>query len=293
MHTFLATPSGANLASALTSALPESKGGTNQTTYTTGDLLYASAANTLSKLSDVAVGSRLSSGGVGSAPEWLSVVSPKNFVFIDDFAGGNNSSGAFGERGWRTNNITGTCTYNYALADAQHPGQLSIATAATASCAGMFYAGGNASNLFPCPALNAVSGFEFYFVFNLSSVSGVRFRMGVTNDQTNVVSTHQFCVRFDTSLSDTNFMLETRANGTTSTADSGVAASTGWHTARIVASAAGQWKISIDGGSLSSAVSTNIMAQPGWFFIGLANDGSTAKTLLADFYGAMIPTTRA
>ena len=30
--------------------LPESKGGTNQSTYTTGDLLYASAANTLSKL---------------------------------------------------------------------------------------------------------------------------------------------------------------------------------------------------------------------------------------------------
>ena len=68
--TFLATPSGANLASALTSALPVSKGGTNQTTYTTGDLLYASAANTLSKLADVATGNALISGGVGVAPSW-------------------------------------------------------------------------------------------------------------------------------------------------------------------------------------------------------------------------------
>jgi len=68
--TFLATPSGANLASALTSALPETKGGTNQTTYTTGDILYASASNTLSKLADVAVGSVLSSGGVATAPAW-------------------------------------------------------------------------------------------------------------------------------------------------------------------------------------------------------------------------------
>ena len=68
--TFLATPSGANLASALTSALPETKGGTNQTTYTTGDLLYASAANTLSKLADVATGNALISGGVGTAPAW-------------------------------------------------------------------------------------------------------------------------------------------------------------------------------------------------------------------------------
>jgi hypothetical protein len=68
--TFLATPSGANLASALTTALPETKGGTNQTTYTTGDLLYASAANTLSKLADVATGNSLISGGVGVAPSW-------------------------------------------------------------------------------------------------------------------------------------------------------------------------------------------------------------------------------
>lgn len=219
---------------------------------------------------------------------------PKNFVFIDDFAGGDNSSGQYGSQGWRTNNITPSgATYNYAISTAQHPGQISITTAATSGAAGMFFAGGNAGNYYPCPDLSAVNGFEFFFVFNLSSVSGVRLRIGVTNDQTNVVSTHQFCLRFDTSSSDTNFMLETRSNGTTSTADSGVAASTGWHTARIFASAAGQWKISIDGGALSSAVSTNIMSQPGYWFITLANDGSASKTLLVDFYGAMIPTTRA
>jgi hypothetical protein len=37
---------------------------------TTGDLLYASAANTISNLADVAVGSLLASGGVGVAPSW-------------------------------------------------------------------------------------------------------------------------------------------------------------------------------------------------------------------------------
>lgn len=50
--------------------LPEANGGTNQSTYTTGDLLYASAANTLSKLADVATGNALISGGVGVAPSW-------------------------------------------------------------------------------------------------------------------------------------------------------------------------------------------------------------------------------
>lgn len=45
-------------------------GGTGITTYTTGDLLYANSATTLSKLSDVAVGNALISGGVGVAPSW-------------------------------------------------------------------------------------------------------------------------------------------------------------------------------------------------------------------------------
>ena len=47
-------------------------GGTGQTTVTTGDLLYGSAANTWSKLADVATGSVLISGGVGVAPSWSS-----------------------------------------------------------------------------------------------------------------------------------------------------------------------------------------------------------------------------
>lgn len=45
-------------------------GGTGISTYTTGDLIYASGATTLSKLSDVATGNVLISGGVGAAPSW-------------------------------------------------------------------------------------------------------------------------------------------------------------------------------------------------------------------------------
>jgi hypothetical protein len=50
--------------------LGTSKGGTNLTSYTTGDLLYASATNVLSPLPDVATGNALISGGVGVAPGW-------------------------------------------------------------------------------------------------------------------------------------------------------------------------------------------------------------------------------
>src|ERR1019366_10207652 len=53
-----------------TATIPVANGGTNIASYTTGDLLYASGATTLSKLADVATGSCLISGGVGVAASW-------------------------------------------------------------------------------------------------------------------------------------------------------------------------------------------------------------------------------
>jgi hypothetical protein len=51
-------------------AVTAAQGGTGQSSYAVGDLLYASAANALSKLADVAVGQVLVSGGIGAAPAW-------------------------------------------------------------------------------------------------------------------------------------------------------------------------------------------------------------------------------
>jgi hypothetical protein len=45
-------------------------GGTGQSSYVVGDLLYASATNALSRLAAVAAGNVLRSGGVGVAPAW-------------------------------------------------------------------------------------------------------------------------------------------------------------------------------------------------------------------------------
>lgn len=46
------------------------KGGTGQTVYVIGDILYASTTTALSRLADVATGNVLISGGVGVAPSW-------------------------------------------------------------------------------------------------------------------------------------------------------------------------------------------------------------------------------
>lgn len=54
----------------LSGTLIAPNGGTGQSSYTTGDLLYASSSSALSKLADVATGNALISGGVGVAPSW-------------------------------------------------------------------------------------------------------------------------------------------------------------------------------------------------------------------------------
>lgn len=51
-------------------AVTAAQGGTGISSYTAGDLLYASGASALSKLADVAIGSVLVSGGVGVAPAY-------------------------------------------------------------------------------------------------------------------------------------------------------------------------------------------------------------------------------
>ena len=51
-------------------AIAADKGGTGQTSYAIGDLLYASSTSTLAKLAGVATGNALISGGTNTAPSW-------------------------------------------------------------------------------------------------------------------------------------------------------------------------------------------------------------------------------
>lgn len=50
--------------------VPATAGGTGQTSYAVGDILYADTTTSLAKLADVATGNALISGGVGVAPSW-------------------------------------------------------------------------------------------------------------------------------------------------------------------------------------------------------------------------------
>lgn len=65
---FSYTPAGVTIT--LNGVLVAANGGTGQSSYAVGDILFASGATALSKLADVATGNALISGGVTTAPLW-------------------------------------------------------------------------------------------------------------------------------------------------------------------------------------------------------------------------------
>lgn len=83
-----------SLTTGVTGTLPEGNGGTNQSTYTQGDILYASAANTLSKLAKNTTASRyLSNSGSSNNPAWAQVDLTNGVTGLLPVAnGGTNSS---------------------------------------------------------------------------------------------------------------------------------------------------------------------------------------------------------
>lgn len=135
----LTNATGLPLSSGVTGVLVESNGGTHQSTYTTGDILYASASNILSKLGIGSSGNILTvAGGI---PSWAAPAATglTNFSF---------TNGA---------NVTGTVT-NPTTTPALSLAPTSAAAAASSFASFDSNINLSANNLIPAYATQAVSG---------------------------------------------------------------------------------------------------------------------------------------
>jgi hypothetical protein len=102
-----ATTGGVDFGSPITSgtwngtAIGAAYGGTGQSSYTVGDLLYADSTTSLAKLSDVAVGNVLLSGGIGTAPSWGQITLGTHTTgnYVSSLAGTANQITASGSTG--------------------------------------------------------------------------------------------------------------------------------------------------------------------------------------------------
>lgn len=98
--------------------LKATAGGTGQTSYAVGDILYASTTTALSKLADVATGNALISGGVGVAPSYGKIGLTTHVSGVLPVAnGGTNASSAsitaFNNiTGYTASGATGTTSTN-------------------------------------------------------------------------------------------------------------------------------------------------------------------------------------
>lgn len=84
-------------ASSITGTLGADHGGTGIASYAVGDILYASAATTLSKLADVATGNALISGGVTTAPSWGKIGLTTHVSGILPIANGGTNQSTLGD----------------------------------------------------------------------------------------------------------------------------------------------------------------------------------------------------
>lgn len=76
--TFSGGPITASGTITMAGVLDADNGGTGQSSYTVGDILYASTTTILSKLAAVAIGSYLRSAGTGTAPIWSTTTLPNS-----------------------------------------------------------------------------------------------------------------------------------------------------------------------------------------------------------------------
>lgn len=247
---------GAGVMSSETS-LDETRGGTAQTTFATGDTLYASAADTLSKRAIGTAGQVLKTGDAG-IPVWEDTNYPTQETRIfEDW-----HTDAVGIHRWLDADTgTGVSATGLTVADTNHAGILELNTGASATGAAIRYLGGVTTG--SATAGFALGGgvltFEWLARVEDLSTAGERYSLmlGLFDTATTQVNSVRFL--YNDSVNAGNWTISAINASTVTNTDSGVAvAADTWYKLRAVVNAAAtSIEFFINGVSVGT-VTTNI-----------------------------------
>jgi hypothetical protein len=268
-----------------TGTLGETRGGTNQTSYAKGDIVHATAANTLGKL---AIGTQgqspvvLSAGTLGyENPVNLST---RTVFWASDFIGGNQPADtAVGQSG------TGAASGSDITQTAANPGIWKILTGTTTGGWAYLSANNSSSNLFLGGGLTT-----FEVIEKLSALSDgtdtYLVTLGLINTQISTpVNGVYFTYSHGTNSGNWTFNC-TKASSTTSV-DTGVAASASAYQRLtwVMNSAGTSVQAYVNGVAAGAAITTNIpiaALQPCFQIVKSA--GTTSRTIFLDAYALQI-----
>lgn len=265
----------------------EVNGGTNQATYTKGDVLYSSAANTLAKLPISAIPGPLLAAPDTGLPVWAN---PGQYIWLlDDFI--TSASSPSGNTNWPVTAINGGNAFCNTIGIAGHPGINELFTGTSTNGAVTVSSGiatsGNGS-------IPVGSGFiSVSFVINIPVLSNgtdtftVRLGLGSIANAAQQNGTY---FEYTNGVNSGAWTIKTANNSSITSANTASTVDTNWHKYRIDINAAGtSVAFYIDGVQVTnSPITTNIPtganAGVGPMVMIVKSAGTTATQLYHDLY---------
>lgn len=257
------------------------KGGTGQSSYVTGDMIYASATDTLAKLPIGIAGKQLTS--TGSVPTWFN---PSTDVYqFDDFFGAcTNSTTGFtistaNSGGFSRNNVT-------SIQSNLHPGVWSTSSASSSTAISNIRQNSPSNG----PFVLGGGSLSFTFLINIPilSTGTQRFLLELGMSETSTAAiVNGIYFSYTDSVNSGNWVLNTTAASVSTTANSSTAVTTNWTKVRIDVNAAGTSvaffinDVQVTGSPLTTNIPT---ASIGPFLKVTKSIGTTARLVHVDYY---------
>lgn len=296
---FLATPTSANLATAVTNET-----GSGALVFATSPtfvtpVLGTPSSGTLSSCTSTtqtALNNSTSLGTTAYSDRTAYLVTWAGFR--DDFIGATanaavtTATGFSSDTGWQTSQISaGTQTIATVDSTWANPGQAIFSTSATSGQGITIYKGSTHGSL---GNLAAQAGWELNVVLLLGTTTSIAFRAGFagTGQQAADAPTSGMWIRYDTASSDTLFTFESRSASTSTTSvTNSVAVNTSFNHFRIRSLVAGTILFSVNNGT-ETAISTNVPTTVQQPFFQLLTRTAGSQSATVDFFSYSAATSR-